>query len=141
MRDHLQKLGRLQVQVYDGLTRFKMDGILRKRAISPRRFGGVAPGVSPVVEAAHVASAMFFEAYNTERSGRAESSDHELPLGIGSLKARLDQRAQMPVDDCTLLEVFLRQATEAANNAVNGHLGLFSRNEPAIFVPLAACHV
>ena len=43
VRDHLQKLERLQVQVYDELTGCKMDGILRKRAILPRRFGRGCP--------------------------------------------------------------------------------------------------
>ena len=31
-------------------------------AILPRRFGGIAPGISPVLEAAYVAPAMQFEA-------------------------------------------------------------------------------
>ena len=72
VRDHLQKLERVQVQVYDELTGCKIGGVLRKRAILSRRFGGVVPGVSPVVEAAHVASAMLFEAFITEHVGRAE---------------------------------------------------------------------
>ena len=141
VRDHLKKLGRLQAQVFYGLAGCKMDGNLRKRAILPWRFEGVVPGVSPVVEAAHVASVMLFEASITEHVGRAESSGHKLPLGIGSLKARLDQRAQVVVGDYTPLERILRQATEASNNAANGHVGLLSRKEPATSAPLAACPV
>ena len=56
---------------------------------------------------------MLLEVSITEHVGRAESSGHELPLGIESLKARLDRRAQMAVDDYTSLEGILRQATEA----------------------------
>ena len=47
----------------------------------------------------------------------------------------------MAVDDYTSLEGIHRQATEAANNAVNDHVGLLSRKEPAISVPSAACPV
>ena len=134
-------LERLQVQVYEELTWCKMDGILRKRAILPRRFEGAAPGVSPVVETACVASAMLLEAFIGEHVARADSSGHELPLGIRSPKARLDQRAQMAVGDYTSLEKILRQATEAVKIAANGHSGFLSRKEPAIPVPLAACLV
>ena len=45
------------------------------------------------------------------------------------------------MDDYTSLEGILRQATEAVNNAANGHVGLLSRKEPAVSVPLAACPV
>ena len=138
MSGHLQELERLQVQVYDELTGCKMYGILRKRSISPRRFGGAVPGVSPVVQEADVASAMLFESSITEHVGRAESSGHELPLGIESQKARLYRRAQMAVEDYTSLEGALRQATEAVNSAANNHAGLLLRKEPSISVPLAA---
>ena len=47
----------------------------------------------------------------------------------------------MPVEDHTSLEVVLRQATEAVNNAANEHLGLLSRIEPAISVSFDACTV
>ena len=88
----------------DEITGCKMDGILRKRAIFPRRFEGLVPGVSPVAEAAHVASAMLLNAFISEHLGRAESpSGHELPLGIESPKARHDQRAQMAVGDYSSL--------------------------------------
>jgi len=60
------------VQVYDELSGCKMDVILRKRAILPRRFGGVVPGISPVVEAAYVASAMQFEAFVNEHGNRRQ---------------------------------------------------------------------
>lgn len=100
-----------------------------------------SPGISPVVDAAYVASTMHFEALIVEHVGWAKSSGHVLPLGIGSPKARLDRRAHMPLDDYTSLEVILRQATEAVNTAANGHVGLLSRIEPAISVSRGACPV
>ena len=141
VRGHLRKLKRLRVQVYDELTGYKMGGILRKRAILPRRFGRVIPGASPVVEAAHVAPAMLLEAFITERVGRAESSGHELPLGIENPKARLDQPAHMAAGYYTSLEGLLYRAKEAANTAANEQAGLLSRKGPSISVPLAACPV
>ena len=44
----------------------------------------------------------------------------------------------MAVDGHISLEGILRQATEAANNAANDHVGMLSRKEPTISVPLAA---
>ena len=70
---------------------------------------------------------MLLEAFITEYAGRAESSGQELPLGIESPKARLEQRAQMAANNCTSLEEILRYATEAANIAANDHAGLLSR--------------
>ena len=54
-------LERFQVKVFDESAGCMMDSVLCKRPILPRRFEGFAPGVSPVVEAADVASAMLFE--------------------------------------------------------------------------------
>ena len=47
----------------------------------------------------------------------------------------------MDADDYTTLEGLLRQATETINNAANDHVGLLSRKEPTISIPLAACPV
>jgi len=129
------------VQVCDELTGCKMGGCLRKCAILPWRFGGVVPGISPVVDAAYVASTIHFEAFIAEHVGWAKSSGHVLPLGIESTKTRLDRRAHMPLDDYTSLEVILSQATEVVNNAAIGHFGLLSRKEPAISVSRDACPV
>ena len=96
-----------------------MGSFLRKRAIFPRRFGGAFLGVSPVFEEANAASAMMFGASITKNVARAESSGHELPLGIKSPNARLDRRALMDAGDYTSLEGFLHQATETANNVPN----------------------
>ena len=81
---------------------------------------------------------MLFGAVITEHVGRAESSGHELPLGIGSFKARLDQRGHMAAGDYTSYEGLLCEATEAAKNAANDHACMLSRKELAISVPLAA---
>ena len=41
----------LRSSVYYEVTGFTMAGVPRKLEILPRRFGGVVPGVSPVVDA------------------------------------------------------------------------------------------
>ena len=117
-------------QVYDELTGCKMEVALGKHSILPRRFGGVVPDVSPVVDAAHVASAMLLEAFIIEHVGRAESSGHELPLGIGGPKVRLDQRAQI----CGRLHL-------ARGNSSSGHGGHKQRGQRpcALVVAERAC--
>ena len=70
---------------------------------------------------------MLFEASITEHVGRAKSSGNELPLGIESLKARLDQRAHIAADIFILLDGPVRRATKAVNSSANDQVCLLSR--------------
>ena len=127
---------------------FELTRLLLSRARGPvnptpacHDFGGIVPGISPVLEAAYVAPAMHFEAFIAEYVKRSKSSGQVLPLGIEILKMRLDQRAHMPSGDCTSLEITLSLATEVVNNAAKDHSGLLSLKEPAITVSRSACPV
>jgi len=57
----LKKLESMQVEVYSSILNNGFDDTHRARAILPRRFAGVAPGVSPIAPAAFLAAAIHFE--------------------------------------------------------------------------------
>jgi len=76
------RLEKIQVEVYNALTNFQMNGTMRKRAILPRRFGGIVPGSSPVAAAAYVASASQVKAPVYNLNKRMGERKEGAPLGI-----------------------------------------------------------
>ena len=62
----LKKLESMQVEVYNSILNNGFDDTNRARAILPRRFAGVAPGVSPIAPAAFLAAAIHFENFVCE---------------------------------------------------------------------------
>ena len=45
------RLGKMQIEVHAALTNPRVNGNMRERAVLPRRCGGLALGISPVVPA------------------------------------------------------------------------------------------
>jgi len=83
----------MQVEVYNSLTNnSQMNDTMRKRAILPRRLGGIVPGSSPVAAAAYVASASQFEAFVYNLIKRMGERNEEVPFGIKCLWMRMGGR-------------------------------------------------
>jgi hypothetical protein len=136
----LERLEKMQVEVYNALTGGTMGGLLRARAIMPRRFGGVVPGVSPIAPAAFVASAMLFEGFAINLAQRAceglndddDDVGPSLPLGLKLLVQRIVGREDLmdQASELTELEKLLAAATKCINQVAADHVGLTSRARP-----------
>ena len=138
VRETLEQLEKLQVQVFDEISGNKLKSVvLRKRVILPRRLGGLAPGISPVVEAAQVASAMHVEAFLGDHM-RVMMRTGQFTIGLSSLIGRIDSRDSFEEPQFTVLEAMLRGSSEAINHAAADHPSLVSRKEPETSVPRVA---
>ena len=114
VRETLEQLEKLQVQVFDEISGNKLKSVvLRKRVILPRRLGGLAPGISPVVEAAQVASAMHVEAFLGDHM-RVMMRTGQFTIGLSSLIGRIDSRDSFEEPQFTVLEARLRGSSEAS---------------------------
>jgi len=63
--------------------------------ILPRRYGGCAPGVSPIAPAAYLAAAIHFENFVCEWKVRTEIGPTN-PLGLFFLADRIISRSSIP---------------------------------------------
>ena len=119
----------MQVAVYNALTG-GMGLQNEKRAIMPRRFGGVVPGVSPVADAAFVAGANVFESFIHELVQRKKTSpsNASVAFGVELLVTRLAQREELAaVNELSAWEVCLKVASDSINQAASDHPVLASR--------------
>ena len=112
----LKKLESMQVEVYNSIVNNSFDDSHRARAILPRRFGGSAPGVSPIAPAAYLAAAIHFENFVCEWKGRVEIGPTN-PYGLFSLVDRIKSRNSLPRDLYTETEKELLSASERINEA------------------------
>jgi len=127
----LKKLESMQVEVYNSIVNNSFDDSHRARAILPRRFGGSAPGVSPIAPAAYLAAAIHFENFVCEWKGRIEIGPTN-PYGLFSLVDRIKSRNSLPRDLYTETEKELLSASERINEAAVNHPHLISRCRPEV---------
>ena len=133
----LEKLEKMQVAVYSALTSSGMGNQNEKRAIMPRRFGGVVPGVSPVAEAAFVAGANVFENFIHELVQRKKSDplNANIAFGVQLLVNRFAQRETLVVsNELSAWEARLKLASDSINEAASDHPVLASR-KPTSGIP------
>ena len=71
----------MQVEVFNSIVNNSFDDSHRARVILPRRYGGCAPGVSPIAPAAYLAAAIHFENFVCEWKVRTEIGPTN-PLGL-----------------------------------------------------------
>ena len=93
----LENLEKMQVAVYNALTSGGMSIQNERRAIMPRRFGGVVPGVSPIADAAFVAGANVFENFIHElvQRKKTDAQNSKVAVGVQLLVDRLAQRENL----------------------------------------------
>ena len=86
---------KIQAGVYNALSNSQVNETVRKRAILPRRFGGIVPGSSPVAAKAYAASARQVErpVYNLMK--RMGERKEEVPLCITCLLMRMGGQANL----------------------------------------------
>jgi len=132
----IRRLEKMQVQVYNALTNSQMNDTMRKRAILPRRLGGIVPGSSPVAAAAYVASASQFEAFVYNLIKRMGERNEEVPFGIKCLWMRMGGRNNLiKKGNLTSIELQLKRACDNINGTAAKHETLASRKTPTFNPP------
>jgi hypothetical protein len=126
----LAKVEQMQVEVYNALSDGRMTKLMQQRAILPRRYGGIVPGISPVAPAAFVASNVLFESFIFKFVNRVlwTEDDSALSFGVRLLFDRIADRKDLASSNgLTTYEAHLRQACNQINNAATQHPILASR--------------
>ena len=127
----LKKLESMQVEVFNSIVNNSFDDSHRARVILPRRYGGCAPGVSPIAPAAYLAAAIHFENFVCEWKVRTEIGPTN-PLGLFFLADRILSRSSIPRALFTETEEELMRASERINEAAVNHPHLISRTRPEV---------
>ena len=109
-----------EVEDYNSIVNSSFDESHRASVILLCRFGGSAPGVSPIAAAAYLAAAIHFEDFVCEWKGRIEIGPTN-PYGLFSLVDRIKSRNSLPRDLHTETEKALLSASERINEAAVNH--------------------
>ena len=122
----------MQVEVFNSIVNNSFDDSHRARVILPRRYGGCAPGVSPIAPAAYLAAVIHFWKFRVWVESSNWDWSHELFVFFCFLADRILSRSSVPRALFTETEEELIRASERINEAAVNHPHLNSRTRPEV---------